>query len=354
LYDVCNWRFSVISDIILTLSIAVLDSCMEKTFAAGSDQQGLSSIGERSLPETVTLSPQKPSEPSMPSRKEYWSIGLALFALYFIWGANFLCMRIALESFPPFIMAGFRFTVAGGSLYIFLRLRRSPAPTRGQWLGAALIGLLLIAVCNGGISFAEQSIASGLAAVMVAAIPLWTALFIGLQGRWPTRLECVGLVLGFAGVILLNLEHGIWANPVGAMMLLLSPIAWGLGSALSTRVSLPEGLMSSASQMLIGGVLLLTLALLSGERVAHLPSLSSWAALAFMIIFSSIITFSAYIYLLRRVRPALATSYAYVNPIVAVALGVGLANEHITLIGILAMLVILTGVGLVSLQKRKY
>ncbi|HEY4386829.1 MAG TPA: drug/metabolite exporter YedA, partial [Ktedonobacteraceae bacterium] len=287
------------------------------------------------------------------SRKDRFSVGFALLALYLVWGVNFLCMRIALESFPPFIMAGLRFTLAGCILYTFLRLRKHSTPTRAQWWCSALIGLLLLTIGNGGVAFAEQWIASGLAAVMVAAIPLWTALFVGLQGRWPTRLECAGLVLGFVGVILLNLEHGVWANPLGAIFLLLAPMGWGLGSALSSRVSLPEGLMASAAQMLIGGGLLLLLALLLGERVTHLPSFRSSAALTFMIIFSSVITFSAYIYLLRRVRPALATSYAYVNPIVAVALGVGLAGEQITFIGILAMLVILTGVGLVSLQKKQ-
>ncbi len=279
------------------------------------------------------------------------SVILAMLALYIIWGSTYLSMRIAMESMPAFMMAGIRFILAGGILYSCLRLRHVPSPTRSQWLGAALIGTLLVAIGNGGVAFAEQWIASGLAAVAVGASPLWAAFFFGLLGRWPTRLEWLGLGLGFLGVVLLNLEHGLWATPLGAISLLIAPMCWALGSALSSRVSLPSGLMSSAAQMLVGGFILLMISLLLGERLHSMPSIRSLAALAYLIVFGSLAAFSAYGYLLRRVRPALATSYAYVNPAVALCLGVGLAGEHITWLGVGAMLVILTGVGLVSLGK---
>jgi drug/metabolite transporter (DMT)-like permease len=318
---------------------------MKETFSTGADQEMVSSTGE--------LAGTAAPTPRALSTRERVGIGFALVSLYLIWGSTYLGMRIALESFPPFIMAGIRFVVAGSVLYTFLRLRKQPAPTRAQWVASIPIGVLLIVMGNGGVSFAEQWVASGLAAVMVAATPLWTAFFVGLQGRWPTRLEWVGLGLGFAGVILLNLEHGIWANPIGAVMLLLAPLCWSLGSAISSRVSLPPGLMSSATQMLIGGVVLLVLALLFGERMTHMPTPRALGALAYLIVFGSLIAFTSYGYLLRHVRPALATSYAYVNPVVAVTLGVSVGGERITLIGVLAMLVILTGVGLVSLRKKK-
>src|SRR6266702_423984 len=163
---------------------------MKETFSADSEQQAFSSEEEQRLLDT-----KQSSAPAF-SMKERISIGFALISLYLIWGSTYLGMRIAIESFPPFIMAGIRFLLAGSILYAFLRIRKHAAPTRAQWLGAGLIGLLLVAVGNGGVSFAEQWVASGLAAVMVAATPLWTALFIGLQGRWPTRLEWVGLGLG--------------------------------------------------------------------------------------------------------------------------------------------------------------
>lgn len=279
-------------------------------------------------------------------------IALALLALYLIWGSTYLAMRYALEGFPPFLMGGIRFILAGSLLYIFLRIRGLPRPDRSQWAGSALVGILLLGGGNGGVAFAEQWVASGLAAVAIAAVPLWTALFVGVMGRWPTRLEWLGLGLGFSGVVLLNLENNFWSSPVGAIALLLAPICWSLGSALSSRLSLPSGLLSSAMQMLIGGGALLILGLLLGERITKIPTARSLWGMGFLMIFGSLVAFTAYGYLLRRVRPALATSYAYVNPMVAVALGVGLAGEKITLIGILAMFIILTGVGLVSLRRK--
>jgi drug/metabolite transporter (DMT)-like permease len=282
-----------------------------------------------------------------------WGILLSLFALYIIWGSTYLGMRFALESFPPFLMADIRFVIAGTILYTFLRVRGVATPTRIQILGSTVIGILLLAGGTGSVSFAEQWVSSGLAAVGIAVVPLWAALFIGFMGRWPRRIEWFGLGLGFVGVIFLNLENGIWANPIGAIALLLAPICWALGSALSSQVSQSLGLMASATQMLTGGIFLLVLGLLSGERIHSAPTASPVWAMLFLIFFGSLVAFTAYGYLLRNVRPALATSYAYVNPVVAVGLGVLFAGEHITLIGMLAMVIILAGVGLVSLGRER-
>jgi drug/metabolite transporter (DMT)-like permease len=206
---------------------------------------------------------------------------------------------------------------------------------------------------NGGVVFAEQWVPSGLAALGIAAVPLWAALFFGLWGSWPKRLEWLGLGLGFAGVALLNLENGVRAAPIGAIALLLAPMSWALGSAWSQHVQQPKGLMSSAAQMLAGGSILALLSLVLKEGAPHIATIRPLVAMGFLVLFGSLIAFSAYGYLLQRVRPALATSYAYVNPVVAVALGVGLAGEHITPIGLLAMLVILSGVALVSLVRQR-
>jgi drug/metabolite transporter (DMT)-like permease len=279
-------------------------------------------------------------------------IVLALFALYVIWGTTYLAMKIGLEGFPPFILAGIRFLVAGCILYPFLRIRGAAAPTRSQWISATLIGALLLMGGNGGVIFAEQWVASGLAALGLAAIPLWAALFSGLFGRWPTRVEWLGLSLGFLGVIFLNLENGLSASLIGGIALLIAPMSWAFGSIWSQHLPLPKGLMASAAQMLTGGVLLLLLSLIVGERITSIPGPRPLLALAFLIVGGSLIAFTAYGYLLRKVRPALATSYAYVNPVVAVGLGVSFAGEKITLLGILAMLTILSGVGLVSLKRQ--
>lgn len=278
---------------------------------------------------------------------------LSLLSLYFIWGGTYLAMRIALHGFPPFILAGVRQLTAGIILFLFLRLRKHESPTRKQWLTAIVVGGLLLVVGNGGVVFAEQWVSSGLAALALGAIPLWAALFSGFFGRWPTRIEWFGLGLGFSGLVLLNLENGLHANPLGAIVLLIAPVSWALGSILSQHLPSPKGLMASASQMLAGGVMLFIVGFATGEHMTSMPGPGPWAAMAYLIIGGSLVAFSAYGYLLRHVRPALATSYAYVNPLVAVGLGVALAGEQITMIGLLAMLTILSGVGLVSLGRER-
>lgn len=281
-------------------------------------------------------------------------IVLSLLSLYFLWGGTYLAMRIALHGFPPFILAGVRQLSAGVILFLVLWLRKHELPTRKQWLTAIIVGGLLLVVGNGGVVFAEQWVSSGLAALALGAIPLWAALFSGLFGRWPTRIEWFGLGLGFFGLVLLNLEHGLHANPLGAIVLFIAPVGWAFGSILSQHLPSPKGLMASSSQMVAGGILLFIVGFGSGEHMAAMPGPGPWAAMAYLIIGGSLIAFSAYGFLLSHVRPALATSYAYVNPMVAVGLGVALAGEQITFVEVLAMLTILSGVGLVSLGRERH
>ena len=321
---------------------------MSKTYGT-SDTPDITNTNESSIAEI----PGGGNSGMLSRLGNHFGVGIALFALYIIWGSTYLGMRFALASFPPFIMAAVRFLTAGALLYVVMRARGAANPTRRQWLGAALVGTLLLAGGNAGVGFAEQWVASGVAAVAVAAIPLWAAFLVGLTGRWPSRIELVGLGLGFVGVILLNLGNNVWTTPLGAIALLLGPLCWASGSVLSTRVALPPGLMSSAAQMLVGGVVTFVIALLTGEHMTHLPTRNALLAMIFLIIFGSLVAFSAYGYLLRRVRPTLATSYAYVNPVVAVGLGAAFAGERITLVGVLAMFVILTGVALVTFGKAR-
>src|SRR5258708_23022768 len=220
---------------------------------------------------------------------------LSLLSLYFIWGGTYLAMRIALQGFPPFILAGVRQLTAGIILFLFLRLRKHESPTRKQWLTAIVVGGLLLVVGNGGVVFAEQWVSSGLAALALGAIPLWAALFSGLFGRWPTRIEWFGLVLGFSGIVLLNLENGLHANPIGAIILLIAPISWALGSILSQRLPLPKGVMASAAQILTCGCVLLILGLSVGERMTSFPAPRPLLAMAFLVIGGSPIAFTAYV-----------------------------------------------------------
>lgn len=291
---------------------------------------------------------------AMSSPGKRFLVPLSLLSLYLIWGMTYLAMRIGLEAFPPFLLAAMRFLIAGAILYVVLRLRGAARPTRKQWIGAAVIGILLLAGGNGGVIFSEQWVATGLAAVGIAAVPLWTAVFSGLWGRWPTRNEWLGLSIGFVGVILLNVGQGMWTNPEGAIALLIAPIAWALGSAWSKHITLPPGLMSSAAEMLAGGVVLVLMSLGTREHAPDIAKIGpSLLALGFLVVFGSLVAFNAYTYLLRTVRPALATSYAYVNPLVAIGLGVILAGEQLTILEILAVVVILSGVALVTLGRQR-
>jgi drug/metabolite transporter (DMT)-like permease len=281
------------------------------------------------------------------------SVWLALLAVYIIWGSTYLAIRIALEGFPPFMMAGMRFLLAGGLMFVFLRLRGEPNPTRKQWGGAAIVGLLLLLGGNGMVTFAEQWVASGLAALAVATVPIFAALFAGLWGKWPSRQEWLGLVVGLVGVALLNLEGDMRANPIGAIALFFATASWALGSVWSRYLPMPRGAMASSTEMLAGGAGLLVLTLATGEQITSVPGPRPILALLYLVILGSIVAFTAYSYLLQRVRPSLATSYAYVNPVVAVGLGVGLAGEQVTLFGLIAMPIILLGVAIVVLARTR-
>ncbi len=280
-------------------------------------------------------------------------VALALLAVYLIWGSTYLAIRIALESWPPFLMAAIRFCVAGIVLYAFLRWRGMPNPTRAQWGNAAFSGFLLLGLGNGLVCYAEQSVASGLAAVAVAGMPLFAALFAGMHGQWPRNVEWLGLGIGLVGVILLNLGGQMSGAPLGALALVTAAIAWAFGSVWSRRRDMPPAAMNTAAQMLCGGGALAIAALAFGERFPQAPTANANAALLYLIVFGSLIAFSAYLYLLDNVRPLLATSYAYVNPPVAVLAGVLFAGELIGLSDIVAMVVILAGVALITLNRQR-
>jgi drug/metabolite transporter (DMT)-like permease len=284
-------------------------------------------------------------------KSERTRILVALGALYLIWGSTFLGIRIALEGFPPLLMAGLRFVIAGAALYAVMWARGAAHPTRVEWRSSLVVGTLLVAG-NACVVIAEQWVSSGVAAVALASIPLWVALFAGLFGRWPTSGEWAGLAIGLAGVALLQTGGDLRASPSGALVLMVSCVSWSLGSIWSRRLPLPRGLMGSAAQMLSGGAVLLAVALLRGERLAAMPGPRAAGALLYLIVFGSIVGYSAYQFLLSRVRPALAASYAYVNPIVAVGLGAALAGETIAPRAVGALGLILGGVAMLALRRQ--
>lgn len=276
-------------------------------------------------------------------------------ALYLIWGSTYLAIRIGVATWPPLLLAAVRYLLAGGLFYAWLRWRGASAPTAAEWRSAAILGVLLLGFGNGGVSVAQSlGAASGVAALMVATVPLFTLLFGLLWGQRTVPMEVAGIVLGLLGIALLNAGSSLQASPLAAFLLILAPAGWALGSVWGRYLRQPAGVMASASQMLAGGGMLLIASLVSGERLHRWPDAAGWAALGYLAFFGSIIAFSAYLYLLKTVRPAAATSYAYVNPVVAMLLGVTFAGESIGLAEGLAMLFILGAVLLTTLPGWRH
>lgn len=281
------------------------------------------------------------------------AVGLALASVYLVWGSTYLAIAYGLEGYPPFLMGSLRFIAASLVFYAFLRWRGHAPPTRAQWKNAAVMGLFMMLLGNGLVNFAEQTVSSGLAAVAVASMPLWAGLFGVMRGQNPSRGEWLGLGIGFLGVVWLNLGGEMRASLGGALALLLAPIAWAFGSVWSRSRDLPAPFMSTAAQMLCGGVAMGVLGLLLGERITETPPLSATLAVGYLAAFGSIVGFSAYVWLLHHVRPALATSYAYVNPPIAVLLGALLLNERVGWASVGAMAVILAGVLIITRAKTR-
>jgi drug/metabolite transporter (DMT)-like permease len=301
-----------------------------------------------------SLSASLPTQSTPADPGKGWLI-FCLFALYIIWGSTYLAIRWALEGgFPPLRMGGLRFTLAGVILYAVLRLRGAPRPTPRQWAAGAFTGLLLLVIGNGSVAYAQQWVPSGVAALVVGSMPLWAALFGGLlNGAWPGRAERWGLGLGFLGIALLNGGGELGSRWLPVVALLLAPVTWSFGSLWArTHPSMPQGLMATATQMLCSGVMLLGLSALVGERMVGMPDARGLAAFLYLVAFGSLIAFSAYGYLLRHARPAVATSYAYVNPVVAVLLGVVLGGETPGPFAFVAMAAILTAVMLITRKAQ--
>jgi len=276
----------------------------------------------------------------------------ALFALYIIWGSTYFVIRIGVQSWPPLMMAGVRFLSAGARLLAFLMLRGHKLPPLRPLLNAALIGVLLLAIGNGFVTVAEhQDVPSGIAAVVVATVPLFTLCFSRLFGIKTRKLEWLGIAIGMAGIILLNSGGNLSGNPWGALMILIGSMSWAFGSVYGSRIELPTGMMAGAIEMVTAGIVLLAASLLTGEKMTAMPDLSGFLAVGYLAIFGSVIAINAYMFLIRNVSPAVATSYAYVNPVVAVLLGTGLGGESLSSVEWMALGIIIMAVVLVTLGK---
>ena len=279
---------------------------------------------------------------------------VAFAAVYVVWGSTYLAIRIGIESFPPLILAGFRHFFVGLFLYPVLRRKTGIKPTGANWRTAIVAGALLLFVGNGGVSWAEQTVPSGVTALLVATVSLWLVILDWLRpsGVRPAPRVAMGLLMGFAGLALLvgpaHLGGSERVNPVGAAVLVIASLAWACGSLYSKHGGMPSSpMLGVAMQSFAGGVILLIVALIAGEfRELHVGAISvrSWLALVYLIVFGSGIGFSAYIYIIHKSTAARVGTYAFVNPVVALFLGWLIAGETITLRTVIAAAVILTAV----------
>jgi drug/metabolite transporter (DMT)-like permease len=281
----------------------------------------------------------------------------AFAAVYVVWGSTYLAIRFGVETIPPFMMAGMRFVCAGLLLYGWARMRGAPRPSLREWRSAAVIGLLLLFVANGGVTWAEQRVPSGIAALLAATVPLWIAVLDWTLhgGARPRPGAIAGLIVGLAGVLLLVGPDQILGRSrldmTGVGVLLIAAVSWAAGSLYSRKAVLPSSpLLAASMEMLSGAAALFLMAGLSGEFQRFDPAAvtaRSWLSVGYLSLFGSIIGFSAYVWLLRVAHASRVATYAYVNPVIAIVLGWSLAGEAFTPQMLLAAAVIVLAVVLI-------
>jgi len=297
------------------------------------------------------------------TRPPSWKILLAFAIIYFVWGSTFLAIRVGVHEVPPFLLAGIRFFVSGIVLYGWMRLKGAPPPSRTEWASATLLGALIFLVDYGCLFWAEQRVPSGIAAVVLATIPVFITLLeiIFLRTQRLTARLGLALLAGLCGVAVLTIPSFSFGevpiNRAGALALLVAAFTWSVATILTRRLSLPASKpMSAAAQMLTGGAQLFVLAALSGEFAGfHLQTVSAkaWFALLYLIVAGSIVGFTAYVWLLHHESPTKVGTYAYVNPVVAVALGYFVGGEAVgprTLLG--ALLVLISVITITTIPRK--
>lgn len=282
--------------------------------------------------------------------------------MYIVWGSTYLGIKIAIETFPPFLMAGIRFLVAGALLYGFVVVKEKRQPKLIEWRDTTIIGTLLLLGGNGLVVIAEKTIPSSIAAIVIATVPLWMIVIAWLLKSQikPNRSTLIGTLIGFIGVVILMFpshQAHLHFDTFGLLLTLLAAILWSLGSIYSQKAILPTSVMlSTAMQMLSGGLVLIIVATLFGEwQQFHIETLSSRSlfAFAYLVFIGSLVGFSAYVWLLKNASPYLASTYAFVNPLVALCLGYFFADEVLSVKALLATVLIISAVVIITLSKAK-
>jgi len=279
-------------------------------------------------------------------------VAVSLFAIYILWSTTYIAIKYAITGVPPLLMCGIRFLIAGVITYLFLVFRGEKHPSLKEWGASAVSGFLMFAMGTGFVALAMKTVGSGLCAVAIAAVTIWACIFGPYFGRKASKVEWIGVALGMAGIFLLNFESDFKGNFMGALFLLIAAPAWALGSFAGKKLNAPKGLMGNALAMTAGGALTLMLGFISGEQLTAVPSVVSVTAIFYLVIFGSLVGFTAYMYLFEHTSPALATSYSFVNPVGAVIIGVFFGKEIINAHGFAAMALITLGVIFITLGHK--
>jgi drug/metabolite transporter (DMT)-like permease len=296
-------------------------------------------------------------------RPPTWKIVLAFAIIYFVWGSTFLAIRVGVREVPPLVLASMRFFIAGLVIFLWMRLTGTPSPSRREWFAASILAICIFVLDYGLLFWAEQRVPSGIAAVMLATIPVFMSLseIIVLRTQRLTVRLALALLVGIAGVsVLVSRSANVGEAPIdrrGAIALVIAAMSWSIASALTRKLSLPESkVMSAGAQMLSGGILLAVAAAIFGEfRGFHIAAVSRnvWFALAYLIVAGSIIGFTAYVWLLHYESPTKVGTYAYVNPVVAVIVGYFLGGETVGTRTILGTLLVLVSVIVITTTRAK-
>src|SRR3984957_17617871 len=274
-----------------------------------------------------------------------WLVGACLLAVYIVWGTTYFAIKVAIEGIAPFFLVGTRFVAAGVLLLGWQALRRAPMPTARQWGGAALVGFLLLVVGNGAVSVAEHWVSSGATVALISIMPLATALWSGVFGDWPRRAEWIAIALGGAGAAVMLLGRDLQGNIIGTLLILLGTISWSLGTVLSRRLDIPHGPTGFGAEMLTAGLMGLVISAALGEHWTIPAAPRIWWAWGYLVVFGSLIAFSAYRFVVERVSASLAATYAYVNPPVGLVVGWWLGKETFSANVLLGLPVVLVAVG---------
>jgi drug/metabolite transporter (DMT)-like permease len=286
------------------------------------------------------------TDPRTSAKPAAWLIGACLLIVYVVWGTTYFAIKVAIQEFAPFFLVATRFLVAGALLLGWQALRGKPLPTARQWGGAAVMGLLLLVIGNGLVSVAEHWVSSGATVALISIIPLATALWSGAFGDWPRRAEWIAIAVGGAGAAIMLLGRDLQGSMLGTLLILFAAASWSFGTVVSRKLDIPHGPTGFGAEMLTAGLIGLLVSLARGEHwsIPHAPHV--WAAWGYLVVFGSVIAFSAYRFVVERVSASLAATYAYVNPPVALFVGWWLGGETFSTNVLIGLPVVLGAVAL--------